>query len=79
MIRVKTLKPVTLRSGKIELSKEQAARRTALVRKVKGNTYEIKTEVQMKTGEEFGLEEIGKLHERDFEIVGLGEPQAEKV
>ena len=60
MLSVAFKKPVSLHTGRIQLTKDQAATRADRVQKVMGDVYDIIAPVQFKAGEVFGLETIPK-------------------
>lgn len=60
MLFVAFKKPVSLHTGRLQLTQDQAATRAGYVQKVMGDVYDIIAPVQFKAGEVFGLETIPK-------------------
>jgi hypothetical protein len=63
MKKYKTLAVIHLFSGKIELTDDQARRRTGYLSKIKDDIYEVNQEIVFKAGEIIGLEDVPKFLE----------------
>ena len=69
MKKYKVAFPVVFHSGKIQLTDEQAKKRSHQITKVKGDLYDILTPVSFKAGEVVGLEKASKTYLANLEEV----------
>lgn len=69
MKNVSVTKAVTIRSGVLVLSEEQAAKRAHCLKKGRGNQYEVIQPVQFKVGESFAIDELHKAYDGYLEEV----------
>lgn len=78
MKNVSVTKAVTIRSGVLVLSEEQAAKRAHCLKKGRGNQYEVIQPVQFKVGESFAIDELHKAYDGHLEAVDSSAPADSK-
>ena len=73
-------KPLTLATGRIELTEEQAAVRKTWLKPLRNDCYEILAPIYFKIGEEIGLQDLDKFTMTCVEPVeaDLTDPENEK-